>query len=65
MLGTTPGRSVLAQVDLGADSIAPAAASHNDIFVSADDRVITVDAQTLEVVANYLERRRPVTARDR
>jgi outer membrane protein assembly factor BamB len=54
VIGTIPGRSALAHVALGAESIAPAAASHSHIFVSAADRLITVDAQSLEVIANYL-----------
>jgi hypothetical protein len=49
VVGVTPGRSILAQVRLEAQSIAPAAASHNHIFVSAADRLITLYAQTLQV----------------
>jgi outer membrane protein assembly factor BamB len=54
VIGTTPSRSVLAQVALGAESIAAAAASRSHIFVSAADRLVTVDAQSLQVIANYL-----------
>jgi hypothetical protein len=54
MIGTTPDRRVLAQVALGAESIAPAAASRTHIFVSAADRLITLDAQSFQVIANFL-----------
>lgn len=53
VIGTSPNRSVLNRVQLGAESIAPAAASCSHVFVSTASAFVTLDAKATGVVVQF------------